>query len=277
MTTWQGVIAPDPSLQKLEFVELHKHLDIALNSGNRANLSEFSGNSAEFDRYIRLNEKLPHGYEDQCSAKHYYDLMHAAINSKAARIVDIGVFTGGSSTVLAAAALKHGASLDLVDINDKYLLFTYERIRRVAPGAKVTLYRGDFPSYVKHVMTPNPSPSFIHHDGSHEFYQVVKDLASLYYVRQQVHSVLVQDTNLRGTNYRNFVDAAVAAVFGLDVKFEPLGMTAEATDPITIPNPYQGNYMLAGRPEAMLVHMAGATFLYPHSSMSIDELIAPHN
>jgi hypothetical protein len=43
--------------------------------------------------------------------------------------------------------------LDLIDLSAAYLQFTYARIRRLYPeaAARVRLFHGNLPSYVKHV------------------------------------------------------------------------------------------------------------------------------
>lgn len=120
-----------------------------------------------------------------------------------------------------------GLELDLVDANTAYLQFTHERLRRIFPRAmtRVRMFHGDLPTYVANVLSAeHGTRALVHHDGAHGFDQVVKDLSSLFFVRDRVHGLAIQATHLRGDiRYLNFVDAAVYAMFGVGVKYEPLG------------------------------------------------------
>lgn len=279
MEVAHAFVEPDPSLQEIPFPQLHKHLNIPIFSGWRCNFTSVARRDKEFDATTAKILTINDGYEDQCTDKHYFDLFQAARQSKAKRIVDVGVFMGGSSCVLSGAAELANGQVDLVDLNWHYLQFTRERLRRIYPkfASNIRIYHGTFPTYVKNVMMKEQAPTFIHHDGAHEFYLVVKDLASMFFVRDQINTIVVQDTHLRGPLGKdggNFVDAALVAVFGANALSTPLGAiyTPKDTHLIT-PNQYQGNYFLAGRPEAIKLDVRRAEFLFPHPSFTIDQFI----
>lgn len=168
--------------------------------------------------------------------------------------------------------------LDLVDINQTYLQFAYERLRRIFPHAasKVRMFYGDLPTYVQNVLLAEEGVrTLVHHDGAHDFCQVVKDLSALYFVRDRVHGLAIQDTHLRCSNveFFNFVDAAVYAVFGVDVRYDPLGTVYEPDSPLLNPNQYFGNYFMAGQPEGMYISFAQNEFRYPHPTMALESFL----
>ena len=253
-------------------------LGIKKRTGHRAHLGKHIGKIREFDFVLNSVELIePDFYIDQCSEDHYFDLFRLSRESLATKMVDVGVFLGGSSSILAGSAYFAGASLDLVDINEAYLRFTYERIRRTYPNhqGKIRMWLGDFVSYVRDVMrNEGDNTTFIHHDGSHEFYQVVKDLSSMSFVKEQIHSIIIQDTHLRGKldqNGANFVDAAVVAVFGTNFEFDPVGTIFSSGCPESFPNKFEGNYFLPSKPEGMHILMNNVEFQYPHPTVSIEE------
>lgn len=109
----------------------------------------------------------------------------------------------------------------------------------------------------------------IHHDGAHDFGQVIRDLGSLFYIKDKLHSLLIQDTHLRGVpEYFNFVDAAVYSIFGRDVTYAPLG-TVYNDGPVCEPNRWQGNYFMPGEPEGMYIPLAHNKFYYPHPKITL--------
>ena len=111
----------------------------------------------------------------------------------------------------------------------------------------------------------------VHHDGAHDFNQVVIDMASLSFVADRVHAVIAQDTHLRGSlKHMNFVDLALYAVFGQDLSYAPIGAVYEEGDPSTRPNRWQGNYFLPDAPEGFVIPMALNQFKYPHSSVTAE-------
>jgi hypothetical protein len=276
-STWGSFLEPDDALADVG--DLHEALSIPVYSGHHADLKAFAGRSTIFDRTAARIEGSSLAYEDQCSAYHYFDVFGCVERShrELTRLVDLGVFMGGSASVLAGCVEPMGLELDLVDVNDAYLRFTHERLRRLFPHAmsRVRMFHGDLPTYVSTVLMAEPQThAFVHHDASHDFTQVVKDLSSLYFVRDRVHGLAVQATHLRGSiQNNNFVDAAVYAMYGTDVQYEPLGANFPANAPVTRPNQWDGNYFLAGRPEGMYIQFASLEWRYPHPSMELDDFL----
>ncbi|WP_242891254.1 class I SAM-dependent methyltransferase [Actinomadura litoris] len=271
---WGGFLAPDGNLAGA--ADPHDLLGIPILGGHRADLGAFAGRNAVFDRIAARAAGVDLAYEDQCSAQHYFDVFGCVEREhrSVTRLVDVGVFMGGSAAVLAGCVEPMGLELDLVDVNPGFLQFAYERVRRVFPGAvpRVRMFLGDLPTYVRNVLLAEEGTrALVHHDGAHDFDQVVKDLSALYFARDRVHGVAVQNTHLRGAiEHCNFVDAAVHAMFGVDVKYHPLGARYPADAPVTQPNRWNGNYFLAETPEGMYVPFDGADWKYPHPTMELD-------
>lgn len=188
---------------------------------------------------------------------------------------------GGASSVIAGCAERFDFDIDLVDISAEFLQFSHERIRRAFPGAagRVRLFHGDVPSYVKQVMLEESGGrSLLHHDGAHDFNQVVTDLTALSFVRANLHSIIAQDTHLRDDlEHMNFVDLALKAVFGSDFNYMPIGKIYDPGDrEMTSPNRFQGNYFLPGVPEGMVLPLHANRFHYPHPSMGFDALFGSY-
>ena len=275
--SWGTFLEPDPALQDVE--NPHESLGIVIQGGHQADLSVFGGRNAVFDRIAARVKDVGLAYEDQCSAQHYFDVFGCVEHEHGAltRLVDVGVFMGGSASVLAGCVEPMGLELDLVDANPVYLRFAYERVRRTYPRAmaRVRMFHGDLPTYAATVLRAEPGTrALVHHDGAHDFNQVVKDLSALYFVRDRVHGVALQDTHLRGSiGYFNFVDAAVYAIFGVGVKYEALGARYPQDSPVTHPNRWNGNYFLADTPEGMYVPFDGVEWKYPHPTMELDDFL----
>ncbi|HVJ03410.1 MAG TPA: class I SAM-dependent methyltransferase [Sphingomonas sp.] len=270
-----------PHEQDRDAEDLAARLQIPIYSGYKArnDVEDWMGQNRVFDAIARKVRKLKLAYEDQCSAKYYFDLVRSLrdLNGEFDRVVEVGVFMGGSSSFLAGCIEPFDFDLDLVDIDANYLRFAYERVRRMYPDAarRIRLFHGDLPSYVRTVMLGEIGrKSIIHHDGAHDFEQVVKDMASLYYVREQIHAIIAQDTHLRGTiKHMNFVDMALYAVFGTELVYAPIGTAYAEHDSRTEPNRFQGNYFMPGVPEGVVIPMAANRFHYPHPALSIDDFL----
>ena len=273
-------IEPDGELAFL--ADPNEKFGIPIQSGYKAmqHASQFAGHSKIFDEISARIGSLDIPYEDQCSVKYYFDVVSALrnCNGEFGRVVEVGVYMGGASSVLAGCIEKFDFDLDLIDNDDARLRFSYERVRRLYPEStgRIRLFHGDLPSYVKSVMlNDTQTKSIVHHDGAHDFNQVVKDLSSLYYARDQIHSLIIQDTHLRGRiNKFIFIDAALYAVFGADLNYFPIGSVHSEHDiEMTSPNKYQGNYFVPGMPEGMVFPFSHNRFKYPHPSMSLDEFL----
>ena len=270
-------LVPDPGLGAVE--DLVAHFGLRTYSGVRAAFDLHRGQNRILDALIERIRATQLECEDQCSTRHYLDLFELTRRNHGVvdRMVEVGVFMGGASTLLAGCAQEFDFGLDLVDVNEGFLRFTHERIRRTFPDAapRVRMFHGDLPSYVHQVMRAEPAQSaLVHHDGSHDFTQVVKDLAALSFVRDQLQGIALQDTHLRGRiEHCNFVDAAVYAIFGFDVQCQTMGTFYPEGSSQTEPNRWQGNYFLPDTAEGMYVPMAGNAFRYPHPSMTLEEFL----
>jgi hypothetical protein len=116
----------------------------------------------------------------------------------------------------------------------------------------------------------------VHHDGSHDFNQVVPDMAALSFMKDDLFAIIVQDTHLRGVDgYMRFVDLALYAVFGTDLKYAPIGTTYAQGDPRTAPNQWGGNYFMPDVPEGMVLPMAVNEFRFPHPDANMDVYLPP--
>lgn len=276
-----GFIQPDPRLETVG--DPSGALGFGTLSGHKAAgrcLVELAGRNFLFDRIMRKVANLDIEYEDQCSAQYYYDLFRTLRDyaGEYDRVVEVGVYMGGSTSVIAGCMDDFHFGLDLVDVDARYLRFTYERVRRTHGARDVRLFWGDLPSYVKAVLLPEAATrTLVHHDGAHDFNVVIRDLAVLSFVRNKVHALIMQDTNLRGRiRHCNFVDAALYAIFGEGMAYAPIGAVyAESNKRMMDPNPYEGNYFLPGAPEGMVIPLQHNTFRYPHPSMTLDEFILP--
>jgi len=272
-------IEPDPELAEL--ADPNSKLGIEIFSGHRAWLKGdlVAGRNRFFDSIAERLHATKLTYEDQCTALYYFDLVRTLrdLAGEFDRVVEVGVYMGGASAVFGGCIERFDFDLDLVDINARFLLFSYERIRRAFPESahRVRLFHGDVPSYVKNVLTvENLGKCIVHHDGAHDFNQVVKDLSALSFVREKLHAIIAQDTHLRGTiKHMNFVDMALYAVFGTELAYAPIGTSYEVGDGRTAPNEYQGNYFLPGVPEGIVLPIAANAFRYPHPSMTLDAFL----
>jgi hypothetical protein len=255
-------------------------LGIQIHSGFRAakHARHLKGQNRIFDQIVARLSKLDLPYEDQCSTEYYFDLVRTLrdFNGEFDRLVEVGVFMGGSSGIFAGCIGPFDVDLDMVDISADYLQFAYERVRRMYPEStdRIRLFHGDLPSYVRAVMLEEPVRTIVHHDGAHDFNQVVRDMAALSFVREQLVAIIAQDTHLRGTvHHMNFVDMAMYAVFGLDLNYAPIGKRYPEMDSRTAPNKYQGNYFMPDAAEGFVLPMALNEFLYPHPDLSIDDFL----
>ena len=237
------------------------------------------GQSRIFDAIWQRWRETPLICEDQCSAQYYFDIVRTLrdFNGEFGHVVEVGCYLGGASSILAGCMDRFDFTLDIVDISPQFLLYSHERLRRMYPDAagRVRLFHGDLPSYVREVMMTQPRDgTIIHHDGAHDFNQVVKDMAALSFVREQLYAIIAQDTHLRGTvEHMNFVDMALYAVFGMDLTYCPIGAHYDEHDSVTHPNQYQGNYFIPGQAEGYVLPMGLNSFHYPHPDLSIDDFL----
>ncbi len=281
-------IQPDPSLETLD--EPHEALNIPIFSGHKAiqSMRQFCGPFRVFDEIVEQAATFDVPYEDQCSSEYYFDLVRTLrdLNGEYDRVVEVGVYMGGASVMLAGCAEQFDFDLDLVDLNAGFLRFSYERIRRTFPEAagRVRLYQGEVADYVRDTMlsgagegaqdpSKRPSKAIIQHDGAHSFNQVVRDLTALSFARDQIHSIIAQDTHLRGAlKYMNFVDLALTAVFGKEMNYAPIGKVFPDHHPNTNPDRYFGNYFTANVAEGMVIPLSANAFHYPHPDATFADI-----
>lgn len=276
-------IEPDPSLETAD--DPSTVLGVPIYSGYQTinQLRAFAGANRIFDHILERAATLDIRCEDQCSPQYYADLFQVLrdYNGEFTRVVEVGVYLGGASVILGGCAEAFNFDIDMVDVNADFLRFAYERLRRAFPEAakRVRLFHGDLPSYVRKVLMPESGGrNIIHHDGSHRFDEVVRDLAALSFVQDKLHAVIAQDTHLRGSfEHLNFVDLALYAVFGTDLKYLSIGAAYDASDARTLPNAFQGNYFMPGAYEGLVVPMAANSFRYPHPSMGPEGFLPPED
>ena len=279
--TFGTFIAPDETLR--DAADPAAALGIQLFTGyqTRNQMYEFQGRNRIFDRIAERVRGLALAYEDQCSPQYYNDIVRTLrdYNGQFDRVVEVGVFMGGSTAYLAGCIEAFDFDLDLVDVCHEFLHFTYERIRRTFPEVahRIRLFHGDVPSYVRHVMLEERGrQTIVHHDGDHNFTQMVKDLAALSFVRGELVALIAQDTHLRGApEFMNFVDMALYAVFGTDLNYSGIGTAYHGDTSMTQPNSHQGNYFMSGVVEGVVVPMATNEFLYPHRMLGIEHFLPP--
>lgn len=274
---WGTFIQPDQSLEN--HPNPAEKYNIVPPSGGKANFYPFIKRNALFDSILAqvLTQQTTMNYEDQCSSKYYFDMFTVLEQQQrdVNRIVEVGVYLGGASCILAGMLIPLGKTLDLVDVSKPYLRFTYERIRRLYPEAisRVRMFFGDLPSYVKNVMQQENGVRYmVQHDGSHNFNEVVKDLAALSFVKDRVNGLMIQDTHLRSANIDlyTFVDAAIYTIFGYNMKYTEIGIKNNHQ---TVPAYQYKTYFLDNHPEGMYIPFALNQFRYPHPTMELDSLL----
>ena len=274
---WGSFINPDLDLGN--FKDPNEKIQAYIPSGYKADFMPFLGLNLEFDKMVAkiVAQRTEINFEDQCSAKYYFDIFNLIknLNTKVRRVVEVGTFLGGASCIFAGVACQSDLEIDLIDAKKEFLLFTYERIRRAFPEAisKVRLFFGDLPTYVKTVVDKEAQEGIlIHHDACHNYNEVLRDLASLYFVKDKIQGLMIQDTHLRSAKLDRyiFVDAAVYSIFGFNLKYQEIGTKfPEATEPA-----YNGQtYFAKNHSEGFYVPFDVNPFLFPHPSMKMDETL----
>lgn len=279
--TFGSFIQPDESLMDAE--DPAKALNITIYSRYHGmdDAHRFHGQSSVFDAILAKSAVIDLDYEDQCSSQYYFDLVRTLeeLRGEYRRVVEVGVFMGGSSNIFTGCMKPLGFDLDMVDINAPYLRFAYERMRRTYPeeAKRIRLFHGDVPSYVRAMLEEgDKSRCIIHHDGAHDFNQVVRDMGALSFVKDRLCAIIAQDTHLRGRpEHMNFVDMAMYAVFGLDLQYVPIGAAYTSIDSRTWPNEFQGNYFMPDAREGFVIPMDLNDFRYPHIGLKIDDFVPP--
>jgi hypothetical protein len=273
-------IDPDRSLEQL--ANPNDKFAIPILGGHRAidHVAPFVGKNRIFDGITASIGKIDVPYEDQCSAKYYADLVDALRNThgEVDRVVEVGCYMGGSASIIAGCIPHMDFDFDIVDISANCLLFTYERIRRAFPEAvkRVRLFHGSLPQYTaKMIEAGNKDRILVHHDGAHSFPQVITDLGSLYFIRDRLHTIIVQDTHLRARpKSSTFVDMAVYAIFGTEVAYVPIGSAYHIyQSELMNPNQWGGHYFMPDVPEGIVIPLSQNSFKYPHPSFALDDFL----
>lgn len=129
--TWGTFLEPVAGLGAIN--NLHEVLHIPIKSGHRADLKSFAGRSMIFDKIAAQIAAVSMPYEDQCSAQHYFDVFSCVErdHEELSRIIDVGVYMGGTSSMFAGCLEPLALELDLVDYDHFNLQFTYETASHV--------------------------------------------------------------------------------------------------------------------------------------------------
>lgn len=278
---WGTFIAPNKSLENCQ--DPHIVGNVPVISGVQANFTPFTQQNPLFDSVINKisTQRQSMIFEDQCSAKYYFDIFTVLQQSLAQvnRIAEVGVYAGGASCILAGCIENTDKELDLIDVNPDYLRYTFERIRRLYPtvAARTRMFLGDLPTYVKQVMLKESQSGYlVHHDASHLFNVVVRDLAALSYVKNKIYALLIQDTHLRSGDIHSyiFVDAALYAVFGDGLAYAEIGVKHTQDTMPSFQYSDHGLYFHSHQAEGMFIPFANLSFRYPHPSISLESFFA---
>ncbi len=246
----------------------------ALISAHTHRYNSVMGQNDVFDEYANLMNQSTMRAEDQCTEKWYYDIFqHFLLHFGMTRhVVELGCFVGGSTRWLYVASRLFNFTLDVVDANLHYLAVARERLIDVfgEVGSNVRFFHGDMCTYVDKVARHEQrSAVTVHHDGPHSFQECLQDFASLYYIRENMDYLIVQDTNLRSTKMElySFVDLAACAVFGKDHPFKPIGSSLTVDAPVFD----QKLFFDPTEPEGKIIPLRDLEFRYPHPSTSAQE------
>jgi SAM-dependent methyltransferase len=249
----------------------------ALQSAHRHQYESLRGENDVFDEYAGIMTQSTMRAEDQCTEQWYYDIFHHFLTNfgQTRHVVEVGCFTGGSTRWLYVASRLFNFTLDIVDANADNLAYARERVidafGEIHQG--VRFYHGDLCSYVEQVAVHEMRPeTTIHHDGPHSFHECLQDFAALYFIRQSLLHVIIQDTNLRSTkmDFYSFVDMAAYAAFGLNHSFQPIGRALKVDAPVWDAK----IYFEKSEPEGKIIPMRNIEFRYPHPSVTAEEFFS---
>lgn len=246
----------------------------AMQSAHTHRYDSVLGQNDIFDEFaIAMNQGKMRA-EDQCTEQWYYDIFQHFLKhfGQTRHVVELGCFTGGSSRWLYVASRLFNFTIDIVDANADYLAAARARVLdacgEIGPG--VRFFHGDLCTYVdqvaRHERRPNTT---IHHDGPHTFHECMQDFASLYFIRDTLLHLIIQDTNLRSAqiDLYSFVDMAAYAVFGIDHPFQPIGQQLKVDAPVWGAKIYFDD----AEPEGKVIPMRDVEFRYPHPSVTAEE------
>lgn len=273
---WGTFITPDRELENI--ANPNEKLNVYIPSGIKADFTHFYHKNPLFDSIIEriVAQRSIMDYEEQCSGKYYFDCFNILnlLNGKVKRIAEVGTYLGGASCIFAGCIQPFNLELDLIEAKKEFLLYTYERIRRAFPESisKVRMFLGDLPTYIERVVQhENQDKILFHHDAGHNFNQVVNDIASISFVKDKAHGLIVQDTHLRSANIKSyiFVDAAIFSIFGFNLKYAEIGAKFPQS---TVPAYAGKSYFIANHPEGFYIPFDQNQFQYPHPTMKLEEI-----
>lgn len=192
------------------------------------------------------------------------------------RIVEIGPQFGDFSCQIAGLLRNIDATLDLIDIDKDNLTYAYRNIEKVFPEVlpRVKLFYGDLPLYVKNIIEPSSDMNILHYQGSYNFNDVVRDLSSTYFAKEKIAGTFLPNLYLRNTNmnYYSFVDAAIYALFGMNIKYIKLGENA-TTESGLQSNDLVTTFLGKNQIEGMYIPYIHNQFRYPHPQSTLDDFI----
>jgi hypothetical protein len=257
--------------------EAMTRVDQAMQSAHTHRYASVLGQNDIFDEFaIAMNQGKMRA-EDQCSEQWYYDIfMHFLKHFGQTRhVVELGCFTGGSTRWLYVASRLFNFTIDIVDAKPDHLAAARARVidacGEIGPG--VRFFHGDLCTYVDQVARHERRPATtIHHDGPHTFHECMVDFASLYFIRDTLLHLIIQDTNLRSTqiDLYSFVDMAAYAVFGKNHPFQPIGKQYQVDAPV-----WEAQiYFDENEPEGKIIPMREVAFRYPHPNVTPEEFFA---
>ncbi|MBF0339014.1 MAG: hypothetical protein HQL05_14445 [Nitrospirae bacterium] len=188
------------------------------------------GKDSFFDAMMARIASVRTRHEEEASIKYYFDNYNHIKNNLADinTIVEVGCYLGGATVMFAQIAHAFGLKLYVVELNLNYLMFTYERLLRVAPETldSVRFYNGTLADFAAQYRVPLVERSiYLVQDASHSFEGVLADLVATYDIRQGIHSMAFHDFHLRSADWKMdlYVDRAIYCVFGINANLRKIG------------------------------------------------------
>ncbi|MBF0591905.1 MAG: hypothetical protein HQL02_07440 [Nitrospirae bacterium] len=188
------------------------------------------GKDSFFDTIMARSASVCTRHEEEASIKYYFDnYSHIKNNLEGINtIVEVGCYLGGATVMFAQIAHALGLQFYVVELNFYYMLFTYERLLRVAPETldSVRFYNGTLADFTSQYQLPLRERSiYLVQDASHSYDGVLADLVATYDIRQGIHSMAFHDFHLRSADWKMdvYVDRAIYAVFGVNANLRKIG------------------------------------------------------
>lgn len=131
-------------------------------------------------------------------------------------IIEVGVFTGSTSCLLALAAEQLKVPLFLIDISEKFLGAALDNVSRVTPYKSVFGYVGTFEGFSASIRL-RERPLLVFIDGDHRQAAVEADIRALLGLSSRPRFAAFHDFNMRSNGKGREtigVDRAIEAVIG---------------------------------------------------------------